>query len=962
MRRFRPCKLFAAGAIAAALALPAASQSADLPANLSAVIPPGPQVRVGTLANGLRYYIQRNGRPAHRLELRLVVKAGSILEDEDQLGLAHFVEHMAFNGSTHFRRHELVSWLESIGVQFGADLNAYTSMDETVYLLPVPTGDKRHVEQAFTVLEDWAHGLRFDPAAIDKERSIVLEEARTRKGVGERLRRQLLPKLFNGARYAMRDPIGSEEVLRSFQPDALRRFYRDWYRPDLMAVIAVGDIDPLEAERLIRAHFSGLVNPANERPRTYEDIPPQRSSEALVLTDPELTVRQIALDYPVRYEPDPGTYGSYRSKLVERMFNTLMGQRLADLAQQPDPPFVGASSGLDRPTARHMAYAASVTLGAAGSGPALAALLQEHRRLRDTGFSREELERARKNILRSYERAFNERYTTDSATYVDDYLRHFLNNEEIPGIAAEYRLAQAFLAGITLEELNAWTRKTIPDGADKLVVYLGADLPQAPPPSGPALLAEVAAAEQAPAGALEAKRLPAQLMARPAVPGRIVAETRDKALGLTRLTLSNGIHVVLKPTRFHKDQVLLKAERFGGLELFEPADLPSARYACMLVTTMGMDGLSGSEITKVLAGHGASIATDINSMTDSVSGSSGSSMDDIEAMLQLLTMRFGTLRRDEGLYRSTMRKQEDMLRNRDAMPEARFEDAATDTLYGKHPYAPRAIVAADLAQVDLDRSLALYRRRFGSARGFTFTLVGNFSVDRLKPLLAAYIGNLPAGELQLGYRDVGLRFAEGVVKRELRAGSEPKSQVSLHFTGPASWSPDEQLRMDALMEIMNLRITAILREKLGLIYGGSMSGEIDVVPYQHYWIAAHLPTGPEKVEAMTAALFAEIERMKKDGPDPADLAKVKRHWREDWPDKLRSNGYWLDVLNGATLFGVDAQGLLVRQARADAVTAEEIRQAARRYFNTENYVQMVLNPEDPGPAGKPVLAGAAAAR
>jgi zinc protease len=958
MRSFRPCMLFLAGATAAALAVPAVSRATDL----SAVISPGPQVKVGKLANGLTYYVQRNGRPQHRLELRLVVKAGSILEDEDQLGLAHFVEHMAFNGSTHFRRHELVSWLESIGVQFGADLNAYTSMDETVYLLPVPTGDKRHVEQAFTVLEDWAHGLSFDPAAIDTERSIVLEEARTRKGVGERVRRQLMPKLFNGARYAARDPIGKEEVLRSFQPDALRRFYRDWYRPDLMAVVAVGDIDPLEAERLIAAHFGGLKNPANARARTYEDIPPQRGAEALVLTDPELTVRQIALDYPPRYEPDPGTYGSYRDKLLERMVRELLAQRLADLAQQADPPFVGAVSAAERPTARHKAYAATVALGARGSAPALTALLQEHRRVREHGFSADELARARRIVLRDYESAFNERFTTASSAYADEYIRNFLANEEIAGIAAEYPMARELLTGFTLDELNAHARKTIPDGADKLVVYLGPNLPLTPAPSPAALLAELAAAETAPAGARDAKRLPDRLMARPAVPGRIVAETSDKTLGVTRLRLSNGIDVILKPTDFHKDQVLLRAERFGGLELFEPADLANARYAAMLVATMGLGDLPGSDITKILAGRQANVATDINSMTDSVSGDAGSSLDDIEAMLQLLRMRFGTTRRDEGLFQSTMRKQEEILRRRDAMPEARFEDAVTDTLYGKHPYAPRAIVAADLSQVDLDRSLALYRRRFGSAKGFTFTLVGNFRVETIKPLLAAYIGTLPTGELPLAYRDVGLRFADGVIKRELRAGSEPKSQVSLHFTGPASWSPDEQLRLDALMEVMNLRITDLLREKLGLIYGGSMGGTIERVPYQHYWIAANLPTGPEKVEAVTAALFSEIERLKKDGPDPADLAKVKSHWRESWPHLLRTNGYWLDVLNGGALFGIDPQRLLVRQARADAIKAEDIRQAARRYFNTRNYVQVVLNPEDAKPADKPVVAGAAALR
>jgi zinc protease len=333
-------------------------------------------------------------------------------------------------------------------------------------------------------------------------------------------------------------------------------------------------------------------------------------------------------------------------------------------------------------------------------------------------------------------------------------------------------------------------------------------------------------------------------------------------------------------------------------------------------------------------------------------------MEDIEAMLQLVWLRFDGVRRDENLYKSYMSKQEELLRNRDAMPEARFGDAIVDTLYNKHPYAPRAIVLADVARVDLDRSIALYRQRFGSAKGFTFVLAGNFDVARLKPLLAAYLGTLPVADLPLAYRDVGLRFPRGVVKRELKAGAEQKSMVSLSFTGAASWSPEEQLRLDALMEIMNLRITDVLREKLGLIYGGNMGGAIYRIPYQYYTVGAMLPTGPDKVAPMMTALFAEIERLKKEGPDPSDLAKVKSNWRQSWPQALQSNGYWLDVLNGAELYGIDPQRLLVRQERADAITAEDIRQAARRYLDTGNYVQVVLNPEVAAPADKPAIAGA----
>jgi zinc protease len=351
-------------AAAAAMSLPAAGLAGTIDPN--AAIPAGPGVRIGKLPNGLTYYIRQNKLPARRLELRLVVKAGSILEDEDQRGLAHFVEHMAFNGSTHFKRHEIVSYLQSLGMRFGADLNAYTSFDETWYLLPVPTARQEDIDKGFTILEDWAHGIAFNEADIDRERSVILEEARTHKGAGERVNRALSPKLYNGSRYAERIAIGTDESIRGFRPEALRRFYRDWYRPDLMAVVAVGDAEPEELERQIKAHFGALQNPPDARPRQWEAIRPRERTEGLVVTDPELQVNTVALYYPVRPADPPGTYGSYRNKLLENLFEAMLAQRLAELSQQANPPFLGAGSSLAQMTPRYRAYVARATLGPRG--------------------------------------------------------------------------------------------------------------------------------------------------------------------------------------------------------------------------------------------------------------------------------------------------------------------------------------------------------------------------------------------------------------------------------------------------------------------------------------------------------------------------------------------------------------------------------------------------------------------
>ncbi|MGZ3342454.1 MAG: M16 family metallopeptidase, partial [Reyranella sp.] len=934
-------------AVLAALLSPVMFAHAEAGAGirLDAVIPKNPLVKFGTLPNGLTYYIQRNGKPEHRLELRLVIKAGSAQEDDDQQGLAHLLEHMAFEGSTHYKKHELVSYLQSIGMKFGPDLNAFTSMDETVYQLPVPTGRKEYVEQAFTVLEDWAHGMTLSDADIDAERPVVLEEARLQKGAGERIRKVLWPKLFNGSLYADRLPIGKEDIIRNARPETLRRFYRDWYRPDLMAVVVVGDVDPVEAERMIKAHFAGLSNPAHERPHRYPEIPPLAGTEAVVVTDKEVPTSAVELHYPIRFAPDAGTYGSYRDKLVEGLFGMMLNQRLAELSQQPAPPFMGAGAGITHMSPRYKGYMASASLGAGGSKPALTALLEEQQRLRQYGFTAQELERVRKATLHGYERLYNERDTTDSVALVDEYVRNFLANEEMPGIEAEYKLVQALLPGIGVEEINAFVRKTIPAGSGKLVTFVGPERKDSPAPSGAELLAQVSAAEHAHVAAREEKALASELMARPVKPGSIVGQTEDKRLGLTRLTLSNGVKVILKPTDFQKDQVLLSAMRYGGQSLFDEKDIPNARYASSVAGIMGLKDYAPMDLQKMLAGRSASVSMSLGELTDNIGASAGSSATDLETMFQFLWLRFDGARRDENLYKSYMGKQEEVLRNRLAMPEARFGDVLTDTMYGGHAYEPRATTLEDARKVSLDRSLEIYRQRFSSAKGLTFVMVGDFDIEKVKPLLTAYLGTLPTPDLPLAYRDVGLRQAKGVIRKEVLAGTEPKSTVSMNFTGPANWSPEEALRMGALLEIMNLRVNDVLREKLRLIYAGGVNGAVYRIPYQHYWVQAMLPTGPENVDKAIAAMLGEIDRLKTQGPDQAELDKFKQGWHVKHERVMRENGYWLSRLQSSLMDGTDPERMLNMGGEVDALTVADVQKTAQRYFDMQNYVQVVLKPE-----------------
>lgn len=930
------------GAALLACTFPALAD-APPPLKLSDRIPVGPQVKVGKLANGLTYYIQKNGRPENKLELRLVVKAGSILEDDDQQGLAHFTEHMAFNGSTHFKRNEMVSYLQSIGVKFGADLNAYTSFDETVYILPIPTDKKEVVEQGFQVLEDWAHGLSFNDADIDSERGIVLEELRLGKGVDDRMNKVVLPKVLNGSRYAERMPIGKEEILRNFKYDAIKRFYRDWYRPDLMAVVAVGDIEPAEAQRLIEQHFGKLKNPANPRPRAYAKIPERQESEGVVFTDKEVSANTVYIRYPIQSWPAGETIADYRQKLIEGMYSFILSQRMYELTQQANPPFLQGGSGMNKIVRGYRSFGAGAVLGKGGATPAINALVQEDQRARQYGFSAPEVERAKKGMLRNYERIYNERDKSDSSGYAAEYIRNFLEDESIPGTAAEYRYATELIPGITVQEVNAAVRAAIPVNQSKLVIYTGVDKQGATPPKAGELLATAGAAEKVEVQPLADKEYASQLMPKPPAAGSIVGERVIQKIGATELTLSNGVKVVLKPTDFNNDQVILGGLRYGGWSLLPDSDVFAAHYASSIVGQMGVLNYTPNDLVKVLAGKSVSSSASVSSLNESVGGSSGSS--DVEAMLQLVYLQMTQPRKDAAIYSAYVDRQRELAQNNLARPESVFYDTVTATLYNNSPRVLRAAKPADFDQLALDRVLDIYNSRMSSARDFTFFIVGSFDAEKIKPLIATYIASLPVGEIPVAFKDEGVRPIKGVVKKEVRAGSEPKSTISLSFTGEVEYSRAARMRLQALVEVMNIKLIETLREKMGAIYSGGMSGTMNRIPYGNYAINASLPCAPENVDKVLAATFAEIAKVKQDGVDEADLNKVKASWIKNYRKGMRENGYWMASLQNAFFNNNSPEDILTYESRVNGLTVADLKEAAQRYFDTNNYLQVVLYPE-----------------
>src|SRR5262245_58326523 len=557
-----------------------AAQPAQYPLNQQ--IPVDSQITVGRLPNGLQYYVRANGKPEKRAELRLVVKAGSVLEDDDQQGLAHFVEHMAFNGTEHFPKNDIVSFIESLGMRFGADLNAYTSFDETVYMLQVPTDKPDVMDKALLVLEDWAHNVSFDTAEIDKERGVVMEEWRLRRGAGARIQDKLFPVLLKGSRYADRIPIGKTEIIQNFKPETLKKFYKDWYRPDLMAVVAVGDFDKAAVENLIKTHFSRIPAPSSPRPRLEYDVPDHEGSVYAINTDKEMTATSVSIEniLPGRKQ---GTVGVYRQEIVDGLFSSMLSSRFSEIAQKPDAPFLGAGGGRGNfitPSKDEASLSARVR--ADGIEKGLEGLVNEVERVSRFGFTATELDRQRQIQLRAYERIVIEDQNRQSGSRADEYVRNFLTNEPLPGAELEQSLHQRLLPEITLQEINSLAKQWFTDRNRFVLVT-------APEKSGLTVPdeAKLAAAIKTAAGKeltpyVDTVAATALLTTLP-TPGTITKTTTKEGVGITELELSNGVKVVLKPTTFREDEVIFRASSPGGTSLASDQDYIPASTAAQIV-------------------------------------------------------------------------------------------------------------------------------------------------------------------------------------------------------------------------------------------------------------------------------------------------------------------------------------------------------------------------------------------
>ncbi|CAN5818067.1 insulinase family protein [soil metagenome] len=907
-------------------------------------LPVDPEVTVGTLPNGLRYYIRQNSRPEKRAELRLVVNAGSVLEDEQQLGLAHFVEHMAFNGTRNFAKQALVSYLESIGMRFGADLNAYTSFDETVYMLQVPTDSVQPMLTAMQILEDWAHGVSFDPMEIDKERGVVLEEWRLGQGAGERLRKQYFPTLFQNSRYADRLPIGTPEVLQNFDHAELTRYYRDWYRPDLMAVVAVGDFDKAAIEALIREHFGRIPAAASPRTREVFTVPGHTETLVAIATDREATSTVVEVDWklPPRAQ---GTAEAFRQSLKQQLYSRMINARFSEITQKPNPPFIGAGSNYGGFIRSSDVYSLAASVQNGGVETGLEAILTEAERVLRHGFTATELARQKTNVLRGYERAFAERERTESNRFAAEYVRAFLEGEAIPGIGVEYQLAQQLLPGIGLSEVNALAGEWITD-RNRVVIVTAPEREDTQLPTRQSLLAvfdRVRGKDIAPYDDVVADE---PLIASRPAPGRIVSSAPvDGIENATRLELSNGAVVYLKPTTFKNDQIVMGAYSPGGLSLVDDADFMSGTFGAQLVALSGLGGHDAIQLQKVLTGKAASVQAFPGQYSEGMSGTA--SPPDIETMMQLMHLHFVAPRNDSSAYESFMSRIRAALANRDASPEAAFSDTFALTLWQHHPRA-QPQNAAMLDMIDRQAAFRIFRDRFADAGDFTFVFVGAFDPAVMRPLIETYLASLPAAGRVEEPRDIGMVPARGVIEKTVRRGIEPKSQTRITFSGPFEYNRDNRLIIATLVDVMDMKLRDVLREDMGGTYGVGISQTTQRFPDGRYMLSIQFGAAPDRIEDLFAAALGEIEKMKVSGPDDEALVKVKEQQRRSYETSLQQNEYWRSVLLREAETGEPAAGALDFPQRLQAVTAEQIRDAARRYFDMSNFVRVTLMPETGG--------------
>eukprot|EP01132_Coremiostelium_polycephalum_P014594 gene14594-17702_t len=828
--------------------------------NVDAALPLNPAVRTGKLANGFTYYIQKNKEPKDRVVLYLANKVGSILENDEQQGLAHFMEHMSFNGTKHFPKNELVNYLQKSGVRFGADINAYTSFDETI-------------------MRDWAQEASLDPEEINKERGVVLEEKRLGKGASERMQRQFLPMILNNSRYASRLPIGKEEVLLNFKPEAIKSYYKDWYRPNLQALIVVGDINVAEIEQMIRAKFSDLKNPLNEK---------------------------------------------------------MLSDRYTELSRQADPPFIQGGASISGLLGGLNSYGATVVAKPGELEKGFKALWRETRRVEKFGFTATELGRAKQNYLSSMEAALKERDKTPSENYVQEYLQYFLNQTAAPGIVKENELVVRLLPGISLLELNALTAEYIKD-SNRDIVLMAPEKDKATLPDQAKVLGWLESVNQEPMEAFkdEVSKLP--LLAAVPKAEKIFKVEKDDKLGLQILKLSNGATVLLKKTNFKNNQILFSAYAEGGSSLYTDADFQSANNAAGVVASGGVGNYNATQLDKFLSDKQVGLGPYIGDRSQGLSGSS--TPKDLETAFKLIYGYFTEPRKDGDIFKGLIANAKAGLANRADDPGKVFSDTVNAVL-GNYSIRRTGPSIEKINQISLDRSFEIYKERFANASAFTFFFVGSIEEEKILPLIEKYLASLPANGAKAEAKDLNIHIPAGKITKTVYKGTEQKATVRLVFSGPYEYSYENNLKMDALKEVLEIRLLERLREQESGVYSPGASISVTKYPKERFSLTISFGCAPENTDRLIASAVDEINKLKNAGPLQQNIDKFKAEDKRSREVELKTNDFWLGYLVGQYANKEKLSQLDNYDAALNKITVSSLKETANKFIKDDNYIRL----------------------
>jgi len=822
--------------------------------DLNSKVPIDPSIKTGTLKNGIKYYIKKNTKPENRVEMRLAINAGSMQENDDQQGLAHLCEHMCFNGTKNFPKNELVNFLEKTGVKFGAHLNAYTSFDETVYMLQLPTNKPDILGKGYQVLADWAHNVSFDNEEIDKERGVVIEEWRLGLGANDRMLKKYFPVLLKGSRYAKRLPIGKIDILKNFKHQTIKDFYHDWYRPNLMAVIIVGDIDVDATEKTIKEKFGKFKNPENFRKRESYDIPDNTEPLVCIATDKEATYNVIQMFYK-HNKKDNSTVGAYRNSLAYQLYGGMINQRINEIAQKPDAPFLFAQSNyggfLGRTKDAYISFAVPKENKIA---EALEILVAENEKVKLFGFTQTELDRQKKAILARYEKMAKEADKTQSRGFADEYKRNFLEGEIIPGIEVENKYVKKFVPEISLKEINALAKKWITDNNMALLVTTkekeGAIIP-----TEKELLEIVKKAKAKKYEAYVDKTTDEPLMTNKPKATKVISKKENKEFGYTELTFKNNVKVVLKPTNFKNDEILFTAYALGGTSNASNEELATAKYMSQIINQSGFGSFNKIALTKKLAGNTAKFHLTNNELTSGLSGSS--SPKDFETLLQLNYQYFTNADKDDDAFKTFISGMENQIKFMSASPEMAFYKKLVSTTASNNPRAYIFPTIEELHKITLDKVFNIYNKTYKNASGYTFFIIGNFDVNKITPLLETYIGGLPSSEIKRNWIDRDIKFPKGIKEETVFKGKEPKSSVALVFEGKFKWNKKNYTASKLLMKALSIKLRESMREDQSGVYGVRASIDMNKYPKSGYSINVSFGCSPDNVKKLVETVFVE---------------------------------------------------------------------------------------------------------